>query len=177
MPYSIVRHANDECKKVTFRHDNKLVETNLNDKVQKLMEKLIARYGLPDRIFCSPMRRTRRMLDIVMRHLKYTYKHKVPEGIWIDRRLSRFFIGEEQDHPEIAPCTKKYKIPIRETVSQFEARIRGFVRHMEKRGYHRRGGKVAWVFTHAVPYKEICDLNSIKTHEIIGFLDYEVVST
>src|SRR5690606_8916024 len=104
MPYFVIRHDDDEGKeKPTYKFDNKLVDGGDRHKIQKLVEKLSKRYGKPDRIFCSPMRRTRETLGIMCRHLTKGMGHKPKGGIWIDNRLSRYFTSDELGY-SVAPC-------------------------------------------------------------------------
>lgn len=160
-----IRHGNDE-KKSNYKHDkslNSLSDTETD--IINFTKKLIKKYGYPDRIYCSPFKRARATLTIM---LKVLDKDKV--DVHIEPNLSRFFTKNEQKNVSVRKHTLIYNPPIYEN----------------KKSFHKRVDKVqkdqfctccnVWYITHYLVLKRMCENKNIAIPNHMKFLWHTVIN-
>lgn len=158
----VIRHANDEDHEQTFVHDYHLQEST-SDSAKVLGKKLRRRYGRPDKVFCSPFRRTITTSELLRG------KHSFP--IEITRSLGRYFTKKNRRHPDVAPRTLAYGVDVNETKEIFRERVDKFCRELEV-----GKNEVVWIVTHAYTFKRITKNLGYTYDGNIDFLQYHVFS-
>lgn len=136
-----MRHGNDE-KKSLYKHDKSLDSSSQYE--QSIIEKtkdLIALYGYPDKIYCSPFRRARETVHIMRQLLNVE--------IIINPNLSRFFQDKEKSNPSVRKKTMKYNPPIQESRIEFKQRVKQVEKIIDK-----EPGNI-WCITHYLVIKQI----------------------
>ncbi len=157
-----LRHGRD--KRTKYKYDEKLTPEG-KDKSRELAENLIRKYGIPDAIYCSPFYRTRQTRRQM---LKVISKHTNRKIINItDPRLARFFTKNQTRNPDIRSDTRKKRVPIFETWSEFKMRVRDQVREMERKTKY----KVIWCIGHTLIIKQVAKIKHIDRPDYIEYLD------
>jgi broad specificity phosphatase PhoE len=160
-----IRHANDDTK-TRFKHDPHITPKGYSD-AESQAKKLIKSRGIPDSIYYSPFRRCFETAHALSRNLDPKPK------LIADSRVARYFNRQDRKNPSVSPCTIKYDVPIYETKEEFAARIKDFVRHINKE-IKRDHKTVIWCVCHAYIYKKIAKELDIKVKSHIEFGDYFV---
>ena len=133
-----MRHGNDEQRRPEFKNDPGIRRDADHDIIQHY-RKLVSRYGKPDVIYVSPMRRCIETAKIM------GFK-----DIYIKRGLSRYFLKKETVLHEIDPRTKRLNVPLYETSNEFDKRAYRTIKDIDE--YVNKGLKV-WVITHSLILK------------------------
>lgn len=107
-----IRHGNDETTSY-YKQDTRLNQSFKQD-IITVTQELIKQYGYPDKIYCSPFKRARETLNVMMTLIKCP--------VFIDSNLSRFFSEKETLNPKVRPSTLKYNPPIQESKQEFKYR-------------------------------------------------------
>lgn len=160
MPVFYWRHGDDDYHGPTHAHDNRLTYEGYIKSI-KFAQKAIDRYGPPDIIYYSPMRRAYATMKGMVKMVEQ------PVEVELRNELSRYFCKREKESPDVAPRTQDIDIPIYETWNQFKHRCRQFIREM-KDYYH--SPKNVWVITHALVLKEVARYHRKTLPEHIPFL-------
>lgn len=158
----VIRHSEDSSE-TTYRHDSQL--TRKGREIAKNRGKtLIKKYGLPKAIYCSPFRRTKETL-----HLMLSEYSKFPCRIEFANGLSRYFSERERRSPDIANETMQAHVPLTENNREFQSRVRHFSWSILQ---SLRAGDVVWLITHSTVYKSIARIFEIEIPEYIKPNDY-----
>lgn len=159
-----IRHSDDEVSDPTFIYDPKITY-NGKKLAYKEGYRLIKKYGIPDIIYCSPLRRTK----LTLKYMLYSLDDEVKENIKIynDTNASRYFPKKEKNKHEVSPNTLKSIIPLYETYDQFTERVKAHSQYLEK---YINSDKVVWCITHTTFYKKLCKLYSIELPSRIPFM-------
>lgn len=155
-----MRHGNDD-KKSNYKHDkslNSLPETE--NQIIQFTKSLIKKYGYPDKIYCSPFKRARATLEIMLKLINKKVK------VIIDPNLSRFFTRNEQKNVSVRRQTLKYDPPLYENKKSFHKRVD----KVEKKNYCTCCN--VWHITHYLVLKRICQNNNIPIPNHMKFLWY-----
>lgn len=163
-----IRHSDDEYSNPTYKHDNNITNRGVR-LAQKTGKKLIEKYGLPYKIYCSPFRRTRQTLENMLSSLSPELRAQIQ--ISFDNRLCRYFSSSEKRRPKIDPKTKSHQVPITETWEDFKERIDEHIMKMRRHKYKYRE-EVVWVITHALVYKRVARHHQKELPDYIPFMHY-----
>lgn len=158
----VLRHANDEDHEQTFVHDYHLRESTAGS-AKRLGKKLRRRYGRPDKVFCSPFRRTITTSELLRG------KHSFP--IEVTRSLGRYFTKKNRLHPDIAPRTLAYGVDVNESKELFRERVDEFCRELKATV---KKEEIVWIVTHAYTFKRITKNLGHSYDGNIDFLQYHV---
>lgn len=162
---TIIRHSEDS-NDATFRHDARL--TPNGREIAKIKgQTLILKYGIPNLVYCSPFRRTRETLLLMIGDKLSSSKVSYTNG------LSRYFSSKERRHPEVAEETRKSKVPTSEMYSQFQRRVRKFIIKVYN---NLKPGDNIWLITHSTVYKVISRLFKIRIDDYINPTDHFSIS-
>lgn len=161
-----VRHGDDRNPNTTYPNDPSLIESS-HWTIKRLTWNLLSKYGRPDAIYVSPMRRTWETALI----MKEVLHQKVP--LILDRHLSRYFTRKERNPKTIRPDTLKRKVPINETKDQFRFRVDQHIDHLSRCYSNRR--PVVWCITHALVMKRIGTRLGISLKKHLDFLETIIV--
>lgn len=154
-----IRHGNDE-KKSNFKHDHSLNSSKeIKQEIIHFTNKLIMKYGYPDKIYCSPFKRVRSTVKIMKKILNNNVE------IIVDPKLSRYFTKKEQEKPEVRDYTLKYKPPIYENTKLFKKRVDKFYKKVDQ-----QKDKNIWCITHYLVIKHICKKKQIEIPKRMPFL-------
>lgn len=158
-----IRHANDDQKKTTFAHDNKLNPKAQAEIINEL-KSIVKRFGVPDVILLSPFRRSQ---DTVIEMMHCFRKHNIRVKCYVDPNLGRYFNYREQRHPEMCDKTKRYNPKVEETPDSFNKRVRRQFEATKK----RFPGKNIWCITHALVINEMLENHRKKPRPDVKFLE------
>ncbi|HSW75829.1 MAG TPA: histidine phosphatase family protein [Candidatus Saccharimonadales bacterium] len=159
-----LRHGDDTNKKSKYKHDKSLnVSKKTEYDIVKTTKKLIKLYGYPDRIYCSPFKRCRETLDIILKVVKNA-------KVVIDSDLSRFFVKKEYIHPSVRHTTMYYDPPIKESHKEFKKRVERNERRVIKHDHD-----VTWCITHYLVMKCLCKKYQILLPDHMPFLYHFVL--
>ncbi len=112
-------HANNDVQ-AEYRYDAGLTDDGLIVTRSKITD-IIAEYGPPKIIYCSPYLRTRQTAAII-----FELSGDHPE-IRIDRRLSEYLGNQRGSHQgTLRGETARYRPPMRETVPEFRLRCKSY---------------------------------------------------
>lgn len=162
-----MRHGKDNSKH-RDKHDPPLV-SDADNQIREKTRYLVQKYGPPDIIFYSPMRRCRQTHEIVLSELA-EMGAKIPE-FHRDRRLSRYFFNKEKLSPKINRKTWSEGIPITETKDEFKARVSDFYSEM----LHLRDFENIWCITHTKVFLTIMEIRGKKTR-YLSFADHMAIN-
>lgn len=161
-----VRHGDDENLDAAYPNDPSLVESSYWS-IKRLTRRLLLKFGRPDAIYVSPMRRTWETALI----MEEVLHRKVP--LILDCHLSRFFTRSQRDLKTIRPDTLKRKVPIDESKKQFRSRIDRHIEHLFPCYSVRR--PLVWCITHALVMKRIAKKVGVALKGRFDFLETFVV--
>ena len=156
-----MRHGNDN-KVCHYKHDHSL-KSDLMYK-EEIIEKtkyLIKKYGYPKKIYCSPFKRVRETVDIMIDYINSKGKSVT---IKIDKNLSRYFSSNERASPSVRKTTIQYNPPLDENGHQFKKRV--------DKAYERiiRNDDLTWCVTHYLVIKRIAKNNHVEIPKKMPFL-------
>ncbi len=139
-----MRHGHDKNEdghmKHKYSHDPTI--TSLGKKeVAKATHKLVRKYGVPKVIYCSPFKRCRATVKVMLEHFHDTNKRP---NVFIDNRLSKFYTESQQKNPNGRPSTMKYNPPIIECHNDVMDRCLDIYEELD--GTSNR----VWCVTHAI---------------------------
>ena len=161
-----MRHGNDN-KTCHYKHDHSLKsELIYEEEIIKKTRKLIKKYGYPDTIYCSPFKRVRETVAIMIDYIKS--KHKSCD-IDVDPRLSRYFNSNERANPSVRNTTLKYNPPLNENGKMFKKRV-DQVEHDINRDHG-----TTWCITHYLVIKRITKNNHIEIPKKMPFLYHVII--
>lgn len=161
-----MRHGKDNSKH-RDKHDPPLVD-GAEVQIRRKTRYLAQKYGFPDIIFYSPMRRCRQTHEIVISEL-VSMGAEMPE-YHRDKRLSRYFFDKEKLSPKINRRTWSENIPIAETKGEFKMRVRDFCDEMSSLS----GFENIWCITHTKVFLSIMDMVGEKSR-YLEFADHMVI--
>ena len=165
-----VRHGHDLVTSSQTKHDPEITEEG-KEMARKTARNLLKMYPVPKYIYISPMRRVRQTYQQFRQVILDKTGQEVP-GI-ADGRLSRFFVGKEKKDPRIHSSTKKYNVPVEETVEDMIERMLDI--HKENLVKHK--GEVIWVISHGLTLKKLIDQLGYNSPEHVDFLEYYIIAT
>lgn len=145
MPLLFIRHSEDDSDYPKYSHDLPITKDGIK-MTKKLTQKLINKHGVPDVIYCSPFKRCRSTVEIMIR----TINTCVP--IKIDTRLSKYYTESQQQNPNARPETQKYNPPTIETKEDVSRRSKNILTELRKTDLN------VWCITHAIVVNNICKL-------------------
>ena len=138
----IIRHGDDENGRCSKKNDCSLVKDGIR-LASRVGKELITKYGVPDKIYVSPFKRTLQTLDAMVRD---TDDIEVIE----DKGLCRYFTEREKRDPKIHKETMRKNIPIDESYTQFRNRVSRCISFITE---NTGKDEVVWVITHTLVYK------------------------
>lgn len=160
-----MRHGNDE-KYSRYKHDHSLNSDSLyEEEIIEKTKKLIKKYGYPDKIYCSPFKRVRETVNIIVNYINKYHKVK----IYMDPNLSRYFTSKEKNNPSVRNTTLQYDPPIHESYSDFKKRVdksHAIINHNDCN---------TWCITHYLVIKRITKNNNIDIPSKMPFLYHVVI--
>jgi broad specificity phosphatase PhoE len=159
-----LRHGNDEVDGRPFHRDDRRLNIEGKKQVRRAAKALYKKYGLPDIIFCSPMKRAKETVKEIKRGLFKATGSKVK--IIIDNKLSRYFNSREQEDPSILPETAKLKIPIFETKDAFKYRCKKQYNKCLRKAHKAK----IWCVTHVLVLKQVAAACKVQLPEHVPFL-------
>lgn len=161
-----IRHGDDENTNKSYPNDPSLTR-NASWSIKKLTWQLVKKYGRPDAIYVSPMRRTWETGLIIGESLN----RRVP--LITDYHLSRYFTQKEKNPKTVRPDTLKRKVPILESKSQFKDRVDRHIDHFTP--FYSKESPVIWCITHALVLKRVGKALDLDLKDHFDFLETLVV--
>lgn len=166
-----LRHGQDYSNdSATYIYDAKLKEEG-KSQVRHTFSKLIKKYGVPHKVYCSPFRRTVETSLML---------HKIHEDIPIKvcKRIGRYFTRKEKKNPDISPQTKKADPVIDKPWEKYTAGITKFCKKIKKyaSSHAIKNGedRVIWVISHTVPLKRCAEFFHVSVPDHFKFLEHFV---
>lgn len=158
----IIRHSEDSSES-TYRHDSQL--TKKGREIAKMRGRaLIKKFGVPNLIYCSPFRRTKETLKLMLgansTRIEYT------------TGLSRYFSERERRDPDVASETLDAQIPLDEDNREFKVRVRQFAWNVLQ---SIQPGEIVWCITHSTVYKTIARIFEVEIPAYIKPNDHFIV--
>lgn len=163
-----IRHGDDSKPDPIYPNDPSLIKESCRS-IKKLTWELIQKFGRPDAIYVSPMRRAWETA-LVMEKI---FHQQVP--LLIDPHLSRYFTRSERNHNAVRSDTLKRKAPVYESKQKFESRIGQHVDHLSPCYSTRR--PLVWCVTHALVLKRIGKIIGLKLKDHFEFLETFIVES
>ena len=162
-----IRHSEKEFQNADLSQkygwDPNLTENGIKNATE-LGATLIYQFGIPDKIYCSPYRRTRQTLDALLPE-----EYPMTNLITVDPRIGEFLGEWPISDISIAPDTLQY-LPIYDNKKAHTKRILDL--HSE--ALKIKDSKVIWVIAHGKVLKTITKLYEKKsTH--VPLLGYQIV--
>lgn len=143
-----IRHGEEEHQKdATYVQDVKLVKRG-HDACRKKCIALVEKYGYPQHLYCSPLRRTVATAALFSETLKREYGLSVP--VLVRPCLQRFFVRSEREDVSVAPQTFGAGVKI-ESSDKSKKKVRHGHDELEK----LHPDEIVWCVTHAVVIKEV----------------------
>lgn len=166
-----LRHASDHYDDPTFAHDQKIPPSkkNVND-ILTVIKHLVATYGNPVAIYCSPFQRARDTLELMKDYLIKETGGDIE--VEIDPKLSRYFTSKEKKEPSVRKDTLELEPPIFEKWDDFKERVIQHVDEMIEKGYLRSRHTLVLVITHTLVIKEVAKYLKFETPEYYEFLQW-----
>lgn len=140
-----IRHAEKKYKNgqnSIYKFDPEIKE-NQDTKFEKLTEKLINKYGIPDIILTSPYERTRQTAKEIKKYIKKYKNNDIKIKICVE--VSEYLGNHSTSVLDVRPETKKSNPPHPEDLYLFRYRIRRHIKNMEK----YKNNKV-WIISHGL---------------------------
>lgn len=160
-----LRHGNDD-KVSTYKHDKSLNSASQTEiDIVKKTRWLVKTYGFPSIIYCSPFKRARATLDIMIKYLSKMGDVKVR----IDNYLSRLFVKNEYLNPSVRKTTMYYNPPIKENKKDFRRRVD----KAEARASAEAG--VTWSITHYLVMRRLSRKYDIALPKHMPFLYHVII--
>ncbi len=159
-----IRHGNDD-KIGKYVHDLSL-QSDYNDDIIKKTKKLIYKYGYPSKIYCSPFKRVRETVTIMLEYIKSKGRYV---DIYIEPSLSRYFTSKEKKYPKVRKTTLKYDPPIYEDWDQFKKRVDKIEHKINS------NNDIVWCITHYLVIKRITKNNNIDIPNYMPFLWHTII--
>ncbi len=157
-----LRHGDDRDDDV-YRHDCRLTDRG-KKKASKQAERLIEKYGHPDRVFVSPFKRTLETLAAMSEHFSREVE------VHRDPRVAQHLSQKQQGAPSVSPETLA-QVAIVEDRDAFRRRVRDHVEDVLRR-LQRRASEVIWCITHRAVIEEVADHFGVEISGGLGFLDH-----
>lgn len=143
-----------------FNHDPGL-DGECIPNCKKLCKTLIALYGYPVKIVCSPYRVCRETAIILGSVLKNTYSEKqksnIPD-IVVDTSLSYYLGNGKHLNVNVTPQTQFYRPPFHENQEEMKYRVEKHVT-AQKKYFSKKNGPI-WYITHFNILSEILSIHS-----------------
>lgn len=170
-----MRHATDDEANASKAHDAHLTEKG-HRRSYEIVPSLISKYGYPDQIICSPYIRVKETIHEFRKALRKIDPQAFKKiKFKADRKLSRFFTREQQKKPDIRKDTKKYNVPIYETIEDFDIRIREHIMEMRRKNNYKND-EVIWIVSHGLWLKHCMRQLNVTCPESVKFLQVFPVS-
>ena len=150
--HALKEYNNGKAPKGYPMHDPSIKEGE-EERINKKSQELRQKYGDPNRIFCSPYKRTRLTTEILKKDLQVNP---------IVDSLVGEFLGHQKPingcrNPDVTPTTGSYPLPLLgETTDQLKLRCRT---HLDKMGFCNRNVApgVTWVISHGFVIETIVE--------------------
>lgn len=152
-----MRHGNDEQDHPKFENDPS-IRSDTYHIIIKHYNKLVNKYGEPDIVYVSPMRRCIKTATIMGF-----------EEIYVNPGLSRYFKADEVILDTIDPRTQNLDVPLHETSKEFKTRARDTINDIHK---YIESGKYVWVITHSLILKQAAKFYGTKLNKHHDFLEW-----
>jgi len=156
-----IRHGNDKndgCKNEKYSHDPTISKHGKKE-VSKITHKMVDKYGIPKVIYCSPFKRCRETVKIMLEHFHDCEKLPI---IVVDNRLSKFYTEKQQKKPNMRPSTRKFDPPV------YECDHDVMERSMDIHDELCRKSNRVWCVTHAIVVRYV----SMRTDEEIPHVEF-----
>jgi len=117
-----IRHGDDthrESARARFHEHDHPLNAKGYARAGRIARALVAKFGPPSTIYCSPFQRARETIDAMVEALPSVVKRS---RVRIDPGLSRYFSRREQKNPGIGPVTRAARPPLRERDGAFGRR-------------------------------------------------------
>ena len=156
-----IRHGKDDVKN-EYTYDPPLLDKGIKES-ENLGLKLIKKYGIPNKIYCSPMLRGRQTLKSMIKTIP---KNQLPE-IYMAPALSRYFFTGQQDESNINPNSTHHIIPIHEDMDKFNQRVDEFYKNIIRE--NKKNGIICWYITHTMVLKRISKKRKLTIPKYIPY--------
>lgn len=165
-----LRHGSDEGEDPTFAHDQKVVMTKENQEdITKVGKFLVAKYGTPDMIVCSPFKRAKDTFDIMKKTGVIAPDYK----LFVDTRVGRYFSSKEKNAgPEVRQETLEMGAKVYDPWDKFKERVYRHVDQVTADGFTKSRHKIMWVITHTLVIKEVAKYLNFEMPEYYEFLQW-----
>lgn len=141
-----------------FKHDPGITELGVS-RAKHIAKELLKVYGRPDRIVCSPFRRTRETALVMNSVLDIPISE-----IEVETDLSEY-LGNHNNVPlDVMEHTKIYRPPHPETFEEMKLRVKRHISNVKKRS------GTTWFITHGLIIKQIAGHYNIKASKQIPYL-------
>lgn len=156
-----IRHGDDDYSNATHRHDHRL--TMIGEKqIRKRVKELLEKYGKPRIVYCSPFKRTKQSLKILLEELA-GYKPK----IIYSKGLSKYFGRTLPEDASIFPETYQKDLPFYENKDDFHKRVDDFCNELIDKEYDKKNN--VWCITHAIIYKRLANFFGKEVKKNVPF--------
>ena len=157
-----LRHAEKEYSNGysdIFKHDPGITDYGYK-RTKKIAEKLIENFGIPDKIVCSPYKRTRETAMVLNSCLPNPH-----EEIFIDPTLSEY-LGNHSNVPlDVTDHTKYYNPPHPETFEEMLSRVKKHNSKSRRKALDLFNQGTIWYITHGLIIKQLANMIGIKLNK------------
>ena len=155
-----LRHGDDRGDDV-YKHDRPLNDRG-RKKARKAFDALAEKYGHPDTLFVSPLRRAMQTLEVMVPQFKR------PVDVHRDPRVAQYLGGKRE--PIVSPETAAV-VALDESLIAFQDRVRDHAEDAKRRSHV---GAVIWCITHQIVIEEAAGHFGLKIPGDLDFLDHIV---
>lgn len=170
-------YANGKNSNGFLQHDSPIKYDKITEElIYNLVENLVLKFGLPDKIICSPFLRTRQTSSIINNILfkKYNINLEVEISTDIGEFLGYCKCPDRNAIADIDLDTRRYydkDVRLNETIDQVKYRAK---KHISK--IIEDTGKNIWIITHGILISKICEIlyNDEKFYPgTLGYMTYK----
>jgi len=145
--HALKMYNNGRSTNGLLQHDSPIMDNEF-PRISRTREQLIEKYGKPDRVKCSPFKRTRQTTEGLIQGLgvEPTVDNKIGEYLGNQRPRT----GVNGSIPDVSPTTREYGVsPLGEHFDQMKKRCRD---HLADMGFCTRNVEkgVTWVVSHGL---------------------------
>lgn len=156
-----LRHGDDRGDDV-YKHDRPLNDRG-RKKSREAFDALIEKYGHPDTLFVSPLRRALQTLEVMAPQFKR------PVDVHRDPRVAQY-LGRKRE-PIVSPATAAVVL-LDEGLPAFRARVQAHAADAKRRS---DVGAAIWCITHQIVIEEAATLFGVRISGDLDFLDHVVM--
>lgn len=163
---------------INYAHDSPLSQNGISS-ITKMIPTYLERYGVPDRIYCSPYLRTRQTAKLIQNYL--STEMMIMVDIYCNNDLSEY-LGNQvikmkksgQHNLKILryPETNYHNPPVEDSFSKFQQRVHS---HYSTIDDLLSKDKKIWMITHGLVITEISKLISTSIGKIDSFKGIKII--